>query len=225
MEIKTVAVHYERKFNLGDYNSATVGVNLWADLDPEEDNVDECLAELWVMAKDNVKTQSLPLLGADKANVTTPKPAPALKQTSTYGTPEEPLNDWEASADPLWNQTADQKAQATAGKDWGLVTFPPKAAELQPGDVYQVEANEYKAVAKEVSFWVAGGKYPLITHKMTSEYALNKFKEIFKGWEPVEDGEHHPINPPIILTIVGSSNVNKNGNPYHNLEAVRRVEK
>jgi len=152
---------------------------------------------------------------------TTPKPAPK----NTPPPPEEPLNDWEASADPLWNQTADQKAQATAGKDWGLVTFPPKAAELQPGDVYQVEANEYKAVAKEVSFWVAGGKYPLITHKMTSEYALNKFKEIFKGWEPVEDGEHHPINPPIILTIVGSSNVNKNGNPYHNLEAVRRVEK
>ena len=37
MRIKTVAANYERKVNLGDYNSLTIGASAWADLDPEED--------------------------------------------------------------------------------------------------------------------------------------------------------------------------------------------
>jgi len=224
MEIKTVAVHYERKFNLGDYNSATVGVNLWADLDPEEDNVDECLAELWVMAKDNVKTQSLPLLGADKANVTTPKPAPK----NTPPPPEEPLNDWEASADPEFFPTADQQPAGTsavpvAGKDWGLLEYAPKAADTQPGDVFEVSVNEYKATAKSIAFWRSGAQYPTFTYSMASEYGMNKFNDLFKGWKPVEDDEHHPISPDLILTIVTSDKAKKTGTYYRNLEAVRRV--
>ena len=116
MDIKTIAVHYERKFNLGDYNSATVGVNLWADLDIEEDDVDKCLDELWTLAKENVKTQAQPLVGAPKENITQPKITPP------------PADAWEATADPVWQETqahAEAKAQAppdavpVMGKDWG----------------------------------------------------------------------------------------------------------
>lgn len=37
MKIKTVSVTYERKINLGDYNSAHIGLTLWADLEDGED--------------------------------------------------------------------------------------------------------------------------------------------------------------------------------------------
>lgn len=36
MEIKTVEVRIERKFNLGNYESVSCSVALWAGLDPEE---------------------------------------------------------------------------------------------------------------------------------------------------------------------------------------------
>lgn len=35
--IKTVCVHYQRKFNLGDYQSAAIGIDIWADVTEEED--------------------------------------------------------------------------------------------------------------------------------------------------------------------------------------------
>ena len=70
MKIKTVSVHYERKINLGDYNSATVGINLWADVDAEEnEHLDEIMDGLWTMAKENVKAQALPLVRKQNAEV------------------------------------------------------------------------------------------------------------------------------------------------------------
>jgi hypothetical protein len=66
--VKTVSVTYERKHNLGDYNSATVGCTLWADLEPGED-LDQAMKALWSMAKENVKVQSLPLLSKMHANI------------------------------------------------------------------------------------------------------------------------------------------------------------
>jgi hypothetical protein len=38
MRVKTISVVYERKINLGDYNSATIGLTLWADVDDDEDH-------------------------------------------------------------------------------------------------------------------------------------------------------------------------------------------
>lgn len=58
--IKTVSVTYERKVNLGDYNSATVGCTLWADVEQGED-LDASMHGLWEMAKENVKAQVLPI--------------------------------------------------------------------------------------------------------------------------------------------------------------------
>ncbi|BAY66801.1 hypothetical protein NIES22_69450 (plasmid) [Calothrix brevissima NIES-22] len=37
MDIKTIAVTYHRKFNLGDCESLELGCSLWAQIDPEED--------------------------------------------------------------------------------------------------------------------------------------------------------------------------------------------
>jgi hypothetical protein len=64
-EIKTVSVTYGRKINLGDYNSATVDCTIWADVKDGED-LNQAMHDLWSMAKENVKTQILPL--ANKGN-------------------------------------------------------------------------------------------------------------------------------------------------------------
>ena len=58
--VKTVSVHYGRKLNLGDFNSATVEVTFWADVEPDAD-LDAEMRALHEMAKANVKAQLLPL--------------------------------------------------------------------------------------------------------------------------------------------------------------------
>lgn len=68
--IKTVSVNYERKLNLGDYNSATVGCSIWADVQEDED-LNHVMHDLWAMAKENVKAQAVPLV--DKGANTTKK--------------------------------------------------------------------------------------------------------------------------------------------------------
>jgi hypothetical protein len=37
MKVNTVAIEYSRKFNLGDWESVTIGVHMWASPDEEED--------------------------------------------------------------------------------------------------------------------------------------------------------------------------------------------
>lgn len=70
-KVKTVSVTYGRKANLGDYNSATVDCTVWADVEEGED-LDQAMRALWEMAKNNVKTQLLPLVqknGSGSLNV------------------------------------------------------------------------------------------------------------------------------------------------------------
>jgi len=69
MRIKTVSVVYERKFNMGDYQSLNVGVTLWADLDYEHipdsgtvvvtEDEDEVVDKLFTAAKQAVRKQFL----------------------------------------------------------------------------------------------------------------------------------------------------------------------
>lgn len=66
--IKTVSVTYERKLNLGDYNSATVGCTLWADVE-QGDDLDAAMKSLWVMVKENVRVQALPLVSKANGNM------------------------------------------------------------------------------------------------------------------------------------------------------------
>jgi len=68
MRVKTISVTYERKFNLGDYNSASIGASAWADLDDRDDELDSWL-QLFEEVKGVVKEQSLPLVKKNKAEV------------------------------------------------------------------------------------------------------------------------------------------------------------
>jgi hypothetical protein len=55
--VKTVSVTYDRKINLGDFNSATVGITLWADID-EDDDMAQVMSGLWQMATNNVRAKA-----------------------------------------------------------------------------------------------------------------------------------------------------------------------
>lgn len=68
MQLKTVSVTYGRKFNLGDYNSATIDCSLWAELEEGEDEA-AAMTALWEMAKNNVKAQAVPLVQKQTASV------------------------------------------------------------------------------------------------------------------------------------------------------------
>lgn len=68
MHVKTISAVYERKFNLGDFNSMTVGATAWADLDENEDSV-AAYAALFTEVKEVVKEQSLPVVQKLKAKV------------------------------------------------------------------------------------------------------------------------------------------------------------
>jgi hypothetical protein len=59
--VKMASVTYGRKFNLGDYNSATIDCTLWADVSDDQP-LDEAMTALWTMAKENVRAQALPLV-------------------------------------------------------------------------------------------------------------------------------------------------------------------
>lgn len=56
MKVKTVSVTYDRKFNLGDYNSASVGVTLWADVEGDDDHT-ACVQQLQADARDLVRAE------------------------------------------------------------------------------------------------------------------------------------------------------------------------
>lgn len=62
MIIKTISVTYGRKINLGNYNSAEISVTAWADIDNETEDPQSCFADLWALAKEQVKTQAIPLV-------------------------------------------------------------------------------------------------------------------------------------------------------------------
>ncbi len=63
MHITTVGVEYRRKFNLGNYESLELGINLYAKVDADEEA--EAVAELlWQQAKATVKAQAAPVLKA-----------------------------------------------------------------------------------------------------------------------------------------------------------------
>ena len=59
MILKTISIRYERKVNLGDFNSINAQMALFAQLEPGEDEAVVSKA-LWDMAKENVKAAILP---------------------------------------------------------------------------------------------------------------------------------------------------------------------
>lgn len=56
MIIKTIAISYERKFNLQEFNSVTIGCTLWAQIDPSE-NEDACLLIIQDKCREAVRSE------------------------------------------------------------------------------------------------------------------------------------------------------------------------
>jgi hypothetical protein len=65
MVVKTISTTYERKFNLGEYESANLGVTTWADIDPDQDPA-IAIEELSELCKAQVRKQALPILRGRK---------------------------------------------------------------------------------------------------------------------------------------------------------------
>ena len=68
MRVKTVSFTYERKFNLGNYDSAAIGCTVWADVDDGEAEqlvIEHCA----VTAKEAVRLQAVPLFAKQSARV------------------------------------------------------------------------------------------------------------------------------------------------------------
>jgi hypothetical protein len=56
MRIKAIGVNYERKFNLGNYNSVVIGCSLWANIDEDEDE-DTCILILQDKCREAVRSE------------------------------------------------------------------------------------------------------------------------------------------------------------------------
>ncbi len=56
MKVSTVSVSYERKFNLGDYNSLHLCCTIWADLE-EGDQSQDVINALQDQARNSVKAE------------------------------------------------------------------------------------------------------------------------------------------------------------------------
>jgi hypothetical protein len=65
MTVKTISATYERKFNLGEYESASLGVTTWADIEPEQEPK-AAINELQELCKGQVRKQAIPILRGRK---------------------------------------------------------------------------------------------------------------------------------------------------------------
>jgi hypothetical protein len=63
--VKTISATYERKFNLGEYESASIGVTSWADVEPEQEPA-EAINALQDLCKSQVRKQAENILGKRK---------------------------------------------------------------------------------------------------------------------------------------------------------------
>lgn len=67
MKVTTIACSYERKFNLGDYNSLKLEVTSWADLEDGDDPA-ECRRKLLGECRDHVRDEFVALKAKLKPN-------------------------------------------------------------------------------------------------------------------------------------------------------------
>jgi hypothetical protein len=80
MEIKTIAVTYTRKFNLGDYESLELSCSLWGQIDPAEEDAQGTTQFLFQQAKDSVKEAAIPVIKASNHQMNKAK---AYKHSAT----------------------------------------------------------------------------------------------------------------------------------------------
>jgi hypothetical protein len=153
--LKTVSVHYERKLNLGDYNSATIGVQYWADLEEDVD-VDAALDAMWEHAKDQVKAQALPLVRRAKGNGT-PNPGSGGRRATRHPSVQAPSAPSAPTGSPPSGPApsgpgapAAPAAQGNGGDGGGDTTV----------HTVKLEGLQVKPNGK-VEFFVEGLKWPL----------------------------------------------------------------
>jgi len=66
IRVKTVSVTFERKHNMGNYESATFACTMWADL-REDADLATAMNQLWTAVKENVRVQGYPLTKLGKS--------------------------------------------------------------------------------------------------------------------------------------------------------------
>jgi hypothetical protein len=69
MKVKTISCTYDRKFNMGDFNSAHIAITMWADIE-ENECANECASALREMCREHVKAEAMRLLAKQTARVT-----------------------------------------------------------------------------------------------------------------------------------------------------------
>lgn len=87
--IKTLSVTYERKFNLGNYQSLHIGMTSWADVH-DDTTADAVQAELWKWVKAAVKEQALPVIDTIKSPTSQTKAPITTKQLPIPARPAPP---------------------------------------------------------------------------------------------------------------------------------------
>ena len=151
-----------------------------------------------------------------------PAPMPEYEEPPfEFGMPDEAIV---AEQDFPFDNAPTQQ-EAIMGKDWGLCQYPPKASDLGFGDRFEVTVASYKVSGGNIQFYAPGGQYPAVSHNLKSDYTRKQFDEIFKGWQPKDDGETHDLAAHLVLTVqcTGPDKQTKQGNPYKNLSAARRA--
>lgn len=128
---------------------------------------------------------------------------------------------------PVTNQVQPTKQQIDngVGKNWGLLESKPKVSDLGFGDCFEIKVDEYEANPAEIRFYRSGMQYPEYTHNMLNDYSRGRFNELFKNWMPDEDEKRRPIPGGSIILSIQCTDKNKqtkNGNPYQNLDGMRR---
>lgn len=149
--LKTVSVTYERKLNLGDYNSATIGVQYWADISDDVDP-DVALDAMWEHAKAQLKAQALPLVQKS--------PAPNPGHGASQGPP--PDDAWAASA-PAPAPVPPAPTRTVAHPAGAQVAPPPPPAQGNgntPGGTAKLLQLTVQPGGK-VEFTCEGMRYPL----------------------------------------------------------------
>lgn len=86
MFIKTISTKYNRKFNLGNYESVEIEVGMWADLD-EDENPETATAALREMCRMQVRDEILSLKSKKKKETASSSPQPP-SSSPTYRTAE-----------------------------------------------------------------------------------------------------------------------------------------
>ena len=114
----------------------------------------------------------------------------------------------------------------SAPGDLGLLEYPPKAADRNPGDVYEIQVQKYTRNKKKISFYIDDNEDPAHNHYL-SDYGKGQMSQIFTDkWDEIFTEAADPkgiYNGDVILRILISDKKHQQYNFYYaNLVNQRR---